>query len=167
MQKYTSANTSINSKKLPKIYSKAKFSGTVLDIGCGRYTIHIRRHLEDQDVEYLPYDPFNQPAEVNEKSLHRTRILIRNGRPVNVVCSNVLNVIDDEATVKNIARRIEYIVTLSHGRGYVTVYEGDKSGIGRQTGTDQYQRNEPISSYKKYFRRARISGGILIVGGDA
>lgn len=41
-QSYSSKNTSINSKRLPAVYNKIKwssFSGqTVLDIGAGKYT---------------------------------------------------------------------------------------------------------------------------------
>ena len=33
----------------------------------------------------------------------------------------------------------------------VTVYEGDKSGAGRVTKADCYQRNERIGEYLKYF----------------
>lgn len=164
MQKYTSANTSINKCKLPKVYSKTKLSGTVLDFGCGRYISHIRNHLSKWDVEYLPYDPFNQPSNVNADSLGKVRISIKRKNPVNVVCSNVLNVIDDDDVVQNICRRVEYIAEKTHGKAYVTVYEGNKTGIGKATGADQYQRNEPIASYKKYFRQAVISGGIIIVG---
>lgn len=164
MQTCTSARTSINSTKLPKVYSRNKsWSRTVLDFGCGKYTVHIRRHLEQENSTLLPYDPFNQPASVNADSLGKVLKHIKRHDPVDVVCSNVLNVIDDDETVQKICRHIEYIVSKTGGKGYCTVYEGDRSGVGRKTGADQYQRNEPTSAYKKYFRRARVSGGIIIV----
>ena len=30
---------------------------------------------------------------------------------------------------------------------YITVYEGDRSGVGRQTGKDQWQNNRPLRDY--------------------
>ena len=88
--------------------------------------------------------------------------------PVDVVCSNVLNVIDSEYEIETIAQNIMNIVTATNGFGFITVYEGDKSGIGKQTGKDQYQRNEPLKNYLKYFRghikvRASIRNGMIFL----
>ena len=163
MQKYTSANTSINKTKLPKVYSNTKFSGKVFDLGCGKYTVHIRRHLEKENSTLLPYDPFNQPANVNADSLNKVLNSIRKHEPVNVVCSNVLNVIDDDNEVQKICKRIEYIVRKTGGHGFLTVYEGDRSGIGRKTGADQYQRNEPIRNYLRFFRSAKVSKQMIVI----
>lgn len=66
-----------------------------------------------------------------------------------VISSNVLNVIDDEEAVQD---AVDYIIEKSALGAYaVTVYEGDKSGHGRQTGVDQWQRNEKLKDYLKYF----------------
>ena len=46
MQTYTSANTSINSAKLPKVYSAVEMTGLVLDYGCGRYIGHTSSRAE-------------------------------------------------------------------------------------------------------------------------
>ena len=163
MQTLTSKNTSINSAKLPAIFRKVKqFNPIIFDYGCGRYTDHIRTHLPGGCV-YLPYDPYNQPDEVNKASRFVLSMATKNGDPVDVVCSNVLNVIDDLDTVKSIAKEIETIVTATGGTGYITVYEGNKSGIGRQTGPDQYQRNEPIKDYLKYFSHATVKNGVITV----
>lgn len=165
MQTYTSANTSINSTKLPKVYSSVEMTGLVLDYGCGRYIGHIRTHLKQSGAELLPYDPYNQTPEVNSGSMNIVNKALRTGRKLNIVCSNVLNVIDDDATVKRIAKRLEYLATKSGGRAYITVYEGNKSGVGRRTGTDQYQRNEPLRNYLQWFSNARISKGMIVIGG--
>lgn len=164
MQKYTSKATSINRDKLPAVYGKVSFRGSfVLDYGCGKYTAHISKHLAGRAV-YLPYDPYNQPAEVNNMTRLFLKTAKETGLGVDVVCSNVLNVIDDTATVQKIAEEIEDIVTATAGTGYVTVYEGNRSGKGKQTGPDQYQRNEPLREYLKYFRNAHIKNGVIIVG---
>ena len=51
------------------------------------------------------------------------------------------------------------------GKLYIGVYEGDKSGIGKQTGKDSYQRNEKLESYlptiQKVFPNAKIHKGII------
>ena len=89
---------------------------------------------------------------------------MRNGKSVDVVCSNVLNVIDDDDTIRKICQRIEYIAEKSGGRGFVTVYEGDKTGIGRRSGFDQYQRHEKLTEYIKYFKNARVYNGMIVIG---
>lgn len=164
-QTYTSAGTSINSGRLPAVYGKARFSAPfVLDYGCGKYTEHIAQALHHQGRELFPYDPYNQPEEVNNRTIERVKTCIRSGIPVDIVCSNVLNVIDDDGTVKYITDQIEELVRRTGGTGYVTVYEGNRSGTGRQTGPDQYQRNQPLREYLRYFRKARIKGGMIVVG---
>ena len=164
MQQFTSSATSINSSKLPAVYRKAELRHDyVLDYGCGKYTDHIRTALTGK--VYLPYDPYNQPDDVNCHSMMTVSTVTALDEPVDVICSNVLNVIDDDDTVRSIADQIIRIVERSGGTGYVTVYEGDRSGTGRQTGTDQYQRNEPLRSYLKYFPTGSIRKGMIVVGG--
>lgn len=163
-QTFTSAATSINSTRLPAVYSKAPLSAPfVLDYGCGKYTDHIRTALHKDGRELFPYDPFNQPEEVNSRSIEAVKVSASHRVPVDVVCSNVLNVIDDDATVHQVAKDIERIVRSTGGTGFVTVYEGNRSGIGRRTGADQYQRNEPLRSYLHYFSNATIKSGMIVV----
>ena len=152
-QTYTSARTSMNAQKLPKVYGKIPVparNSLLFDYGCGKYTDHIRAALPG--VVYCPYDPFNQPDDVNARSLYYVRTAAHIRMPVTVVCSNVLNVIDDVDTLRGIAATIVSLVVRSGGIGYVTVYTGDRSGVGRQTGPDQYQRNEPLQAYLPLFQ---------------
>ena len=164
MQTYTSAATSINSGRLPAVYSRIPYytGRVVLDYGCGRYTDHIRAALPGH-LAYLPYDPFNQPDDVNRDTLALVRIAVHTRTPVTVICSNVLNVIDNDDEVRTIANWIRYIVGQTGGIGYVTVYEGNRSGTGRKTGPDQYQRNAPLRDYLKYFPGARIQSGMIVI----
>lgn len=152
-QTYTSASTSMNARKLPKVYSKLpdlQRHSLLFDYGAGKFTDHIREAFPD--VVYLPYDPYNQPDDVNAVSLTYLANAMHVRCPVTVVCSNVLNVIDDDAEIGKIAARIVVAVVRTGGTGYVTVYEGDRSGIGRQTGKDQYQRNQRLETYLDLFR---------------
>lgn len=165
-QTFTSKTTSINKDKLPAVYGKASFrSRMIMDYGCGRYTEHIRSHLNDLGKAYLPYDPYNQPEDRNAATATIVCNAMAKHVPVDVICSNVLNVIDDLDTVRKIARHIEEIVTKSGGTGYVTVYEGNRSGAGRQTGPDQYQRNEPLRNYLSFFRNATVKNGMIVING--
>ena len=162
-QTFTSARTSINSAKLPAVYNKAPLtSRVVFDYGCGRYTDHIRHFLVGRT--YLAYDPFNQPEAVNHDSLSLVRLAMDTHGPVDVVCSNVLNVIDCDVIVEAIAKKICDICETTGGKGYITVYEGDRTSVGRQTGADQYQRNAPLRQYLRFFRNATIQNGMIVVG---
>lgn len=168
-QTYTSANTSINRTKLPAVYRKVTITTPfVLDYGCGKYTAHIRDHVAEQNAYYLPYDPYNQPEKVNEGACQMLNRCAEYHKPVTVICSNVLNVINDRNEIKNIAKVIRHIVRETNGVAYITVYEGDKTGTGRVTGKDQYQRNEPLRNYLKYFNidtstGADIHNGMIVV----
>lgn len=163
-QTFTSAATSINSTRLPAVYSKATLSAPlVMDYGCGKYTEHIEQYIRSLRKTYLPYDPYNKTEKENSFSMTLVCNAMYLRYPVDVVCSNVLNVIDDDATVHQVAKDIERIVRSSGGTGFVTVYEGNRSGIGRRTGEDQYQRNEPLRSYLRYFSNANIKNGMIVV----
>lgn len=164
MQTFTSSATSINRTKLPAVYGKTCFSSdVVLDYGCGKYTDHIRDCLRRQGCALLPYDPFNQPVHVNLFSMNYVDRCRKEHVPVDVVCSNVLNVIDDVDTIRSIANEIQTIVENTGGTAYITVYEGDRTCVGRATGHDQYQRNEPLRNYLKYFPYGVIRNGMIVV----
>lgn len=124
-QKYTSADTSINSKKRPAIYNLVSKTitenETVLDYGCGKYFDNY-----NLPKNYHGYDPYNRP---DETELNRRYDV--------ALCSNVLNVIMEKEirldilyTLKNLADKI-----------MITVYEGDKSGEGKKTKENCYQLN--------------------------
>lgn len=163
-QQFTSKATSINRDKLPAVFKKANFSARLIfDYGAGKYTEHIDEYVRSVHKTYLPYDPYNLPDDVNSFSVTLTINAMYLHMPVDVVCSNVLNVIDDDETVQKVARHIEEIVQGTGGRGFVTVYEGNRSGDGRQTGPDQFQRNAPLKSYLRFFRNASIKNGMIVV----
>ena len=132
-QKCTSKATSVNSKKLPAIFKKIQFNpgDLVQDWGAGKYTDHIREYVESKGCQYHPYDPYNLPgSEV---------------WPCNVtVCSNVLNVIDSDEVLEETIYDMDYV---SADYVYISVYEGDGSGVGKVTKKDCYQRNQKLSWY--------------------
>lgn len=162
-QTFTSASTSINSTRLPAVYRTAPLNHRyVIDYGCGKYVAHIREAVAPR--AYFPYDPFNQPADVNDATMTFIRVAMQEHIPLDIVCSNVLNVIDSDTVVTDIAKQICDIVETTGGTAYITVYEGNRSGVGRQTGADQYQRNAPHHQYLRFFRNAKIYRGMIVVG---
>ena len=143
-QAYTSAATSINSAKLPRVFTAVNMPDlVVLDYGCGRYTHHIRRHIETQRSTYLPYDPYNQPEDVNAASRNYALLARISGVKTIAVLSNVLNVIKEDSVIIDI---VNDALNLT-GNVLISVYEGDRTGNGRQTGPDQWQRNERKAAY--------------------
>ena len=167
-QSHSSAATSINKTRLPAVYSRFSLEpGTViLDYGCGRYTDHIRRHAAASlCCAYLPYDPYNQPRKTNQRSLIKFAALTEDtDLPAVVVCSNVLNVIDNDDAVQAVADHLVRLATAAGGRALVTVYEGDGSGNGRETGPDQWQRNEKLREYLRFFpASARIVRSTIVI----
>lgn len=167
-QTFTSASTSVNRSKLPAVYRKARLSRStpfVIDYGCGKYTEHIATALREQQKILYPYDPYNQPDAVNAHTIDFIRWAMDKRIEVDLICSNVLNVIDSDAVVSRICHDIEEIVTTTGGTGFVTVYEGDRSSTGRQTGRDQYQRNAPLWDYLRFFHNATIKNNMIIIKG--
>ena len=152
-QKFTSAATAVNGKagKLPAAFSKLDNLVTpgayfILDYGCGSNTDLPRAWCAAHGCRYLPYDPFNQPDDVNRSSREMAVLAKACGYPVIGVCSNVLNVIDSDDAVQTVVNNLQALTNLA----VVTVYEGDGKGTGRQTGPDQWQRNEKLRAYERF-----------------
>ena len=158
-QTYTSANTSINSTKLPAVYSKIDYKKAweegnhiIADYGCGKFD-NAKDFVEGMGFKWLGYDKFNRSYAENIKFVD---YLLDRAADI-MVCSNVLNVIDNEEEIARIARIIRNF-SLCY---FVTVYEGDKSGNGRVTNNDCYQRNERVKEYLKYFPNSVVYKGVI------
>lgn len=152
LQKISSAGTSINSKKLPAIFGKIDWEGilidfsqkklrenpsfngkpVILDYGAGKYTDHIRRFCETRGFIYKAFDPYN--GSDWDWDLYVPDV---------IVCSNVLNVIREDEVINE----IHNYITSYNCVYFITTYEGDKTGVGRATKEDCWQRNQKLSSY--------------------
>ena len=147
IQEITSKNTSINFSKLPAIYNKIDFSKfgngfNVLDYGCGKFN-NGRDYIDSIGGNWWGYDPFNRTEKDNMLSFGNYYDCI--------ICSNVLNVISDVTFIWDIIRKIFNKIENREQAIFVTVYEGDKSGVGRITKNDCYQRNQITADYIRYF----------------
>ena len=143
MQKYTSKNTSINT--ISKIYTQMEFleNSVILDYGCGKYNTSIE-YMKHKDCIVLPFDKYNRTELENNNTLQ----YVSNYDLDYIVCSNVLNVIYEEDIIKNIIKDI-YNYSKKNTIIYISIFEGNKSGIGKVT-TKGYQRNEKYKEYLKY-----------------
>lgn len=162
MQKYTSKNTSVNTTKLPAVYSKINWNKlpkhmlSILDWGCGRDTSYLQEWLEvyQRVPHYIRFDPNWCSKEENNYALECL------GFANIFVCSNVLNVIDDDYVIEDICKK-----AAKHSIYFITVYEGDKSGVGKQSKEDCFQRNEKIKSYFRFFPTPEVLGNLTIKKG--
>ena len=155
-QVYTSANTSVNMKKLPAIYTKAEkhITGKVLDYGCGKYTVLIKNHAEKHGFRWSGYDKFNQTAEQNAHAFKKADV---------VISSNVLNVIEEKEVRKDVLKKM----AKRGNKLLITVYEGDKSGKGKRSKTDCWQENRRVADYLEEVEqatgyKARIENSVII-----
>jgi hypothetical protein len=142
-QKISSANTSINSSKLPAIFNLVDFkSGSLnLDFGGGKFD-NATEFLAQQDVESLVYDPYNRTAEHNKEVLRK---VVENGGADTITLSNVLNVIAEEESRLAVLRNCKKLLK-SSGTLYVTVYEGTGKGDSKETKSG-YQLNKKTVDY--------------------
>lgn len=147
MQVITSANTSINAKKVPAIFRKIRWQpGTRnLDYGGGKYDI-ATTYLAKLGVDNQIYDPYNRSDEWNRR--------VRHPKELYDTCtiSNVLNVLDNSRLRQLVLMDAMHLVKRG-GTIYITVYSGDKSGVGKLSKTDCWQNNQLLSFYAEELRQ--------------
>ena len=147
-QKVTSAGTSINSLNgaYKQIEGKYPIGTVIFDYGCGKYNTN-RDFAIKCGYSWFGYDPYNRTKEENMENI--AHVKERSYAPDIVMLNNVLNVIDNVNSISNILSDIYYNYADNNTDIYITIYEGDKSGIGKVT-SKGYQRNEKLSKYTDY-----------------
>lgn len=145
-QEFTSKNTCVNSTRVPALFHKIDWvAGTKnLDYGGGKYN-NVSEFLHDKGVINYVYDPYNRNAQDNKDALAA-------GPFDTITLSNVLNVIK-EKRVRLYAIRTCLNLLKDGGIIYITIYEGDKSGVGRETKEDCWQNNKSIDFYYEEVKR--------------
>lgn len=139
-QNYTSANTSINSTKLPMVYTNKTAieiikGKKVLDVGGGKFDNAIE-YCKTLGTELQVYDKYNRTEE------HNSKVLVGQQYDVAII-SNVLNVIDERCSRKDVVQ----LASVRADIVLITVYEGDGTGVGRPTKKDCWQENRKTESY--------------------
>lgn len=142
-QEFDSAETSINSNKLPAVYRMISIpEGTVgVDFGGGKWNNAIE-HIRDLGATLCVYDPYNRSAEHNREVI---KTLKENGGADWAINSNVLNVIKEPEARRAVLENISKI-TKPGAPIYITVYEGRGDGNEGQTKSG-YQLNRKTQDY--------------------
>ena len=151
-QTYTSADTSINSSKLPAIFNKPNVEfvegGTNIDIGGGRFDNATQFLKQKYNVKNSIFDPYNRDRKNNAAIVER----LQNGERFDTAtCSNVLNVIDSPEARANVILEMAKAIK-PDGAAYFTVYEGDAKG-GAAATTKGWQENRKLASYRDEIRQ--------------
>lgn len=139
----TSAKTSINHvPRLIRRYVHCLGSDN-LDWGGGKYeatTEYMNKFGNNNHV----YDPYNRSNDENMIALNK--------RVTSITCANVLNVIEKDNDLLNCLKAL-YTQSASQGGCpiFFSIYEGDKSGTGKTTKKDCYQRNAKVAAYSTFF----------------
>lgn len=157
-QTLSSAATSINDR-LPAIIGLMARHGVnwtgadVLDYGCGRFPGHVINYAMDHGARGVKsYDKYNSVNMLTGRPALRASI---------VLLSNVLNVINSAAVRAGIIRACyRELYAIPTAAVYVTVYEGDGTGHGKQTGPDSWQENRKTASYVDEIKDA-IPGAVV------
>lgn len=164
-QTVTSKNTSINGSKLPKIFKLVESrygwepDSINLDLGGGRYD-NATEYLSKLGVKNFILDPYNRSEDHNDTVLD----LIESNPVDTVTLSNVLCVIQDRF-IQDLILMFAHKRLRPGGILYMTVYEGNKSGVGTMTGKDQWQEHRKLADYaeqvNKVFGACEIKYGMI------
>lgn len=161
-QIYTSENTSINTLNgaYKNIVGKYPLGTSILDIGCGKYNTN-KEFANNNGFVWFGIDPYNRTHEYNETSLNALYNWCKT--PDIIMLNNVLNVIAESDVLIDVLGQA-YDYAGNDTDIYITIYEGDKSGVGKVT-TKGYQRNEKLIKYREYisewFDVISVKGNIL------
>jgi hypothetical protein len=130
-----------------------------MDLGCGKYPELLMASLAlDHEVNSLAWDPVWFPNWVHgfEPDTHKN--------PVDTITvNNVLNVLKFDNDIQAIIDKV-YMFGNEDTTVYFLIYEGDRSGVGRDTKCG-YQRNQKTKDYLKYletwFRDIKIKKNLI------
>lgn len=152
----TSKNTSVNKDTIPAIYTKLTKHGIygthIFDVGCGKWTKHISSFAKKNGMctYWHGFDPYNQTKDHNAKVTEiawEERWKTEKEKNANMfISSNVLNVIKGEDRQRSYLQSI-FRIMKECDECYITVYEGNKSGIGKITKKDCWQENKRLADY--------------------
>jgi len=161
-QEYTCEKTSI--RQIPsafkKITKRYEWNAVNLDLGGGAYDDGTN-YLAGLGVTNLILDPYNRSNEHNAK----VKMIVKLESGVfTVTCCNVINVIKEQEIRLDVIRQA-YEALKNNGKAFFSVYEGDRSSIGKVT-TKGWQNNRPIKAYldevKQIFPNAEIKHGMIV-----
>lgn len=165
IQTCKSAETSINSTKVPAIFRKLPWSKAKLacqsnfvnvDIGGGKFDT-ATEYLQQFGIKNLIFDPYNRDLSHNLKVIMEVAVDPANTATI----SNVLNVIKEKEKRLDVLRTAKKWANVV----FIKVYEGNKSGIGKNTKKGCWQENRRTENYisevMEVFPNVEIKNGII------
>lgn len=154
----TSANTSINKNKVPAIFKLVEFEPNTenLDWGGGKYDT-ATEYLAKKGVKNMILDVYNRSTDHNYEIIQHCGWRM----PETATISNVLNVIEGKIDRLNTVFECLKFVRPG-GKCYITVYEGDKTGVGKETKPDCWQNNQKLDFYLEELTPDTIKCGYKI-----
>lgn len=159
-QAISSAKTSL--RQVPALFKdkNVQFGDVNIDIGGGKYDL-ATEFLAERGTQNLVFDPYNRGEATNRATLD----FLRDGsRADTATNANVLNVIAEAPTRANVILEMAKAIK-PDGKAYFMVYEGDGSGVGRETSAG-WQNNRKTADYmdeiKRYFDSVERRGKLII-----
>lgn len=162
VQAFDSADTSINCGKLPTVYGKIEFPTgcTALNYGGGKFDNTVKFGIANGFTDLI-FDPFNRSHEWNAEIV---KSISENGVDL-AILSNVLNVIK-EANVRGFVLDVLANTLNDNKPLFITVYEGDRTGRGRQTSKSAWQENRKLKEYltevQKHFTHVKTRYNTIV-----
>ena len=159
-QAISSAKTSL--RQVPALFKdkNVQFGDVNIDIGGGKYDL-ATEFLAERGTQNLVFDPYNRGEVTNRATLDFLRDGSRAGTATN---ANVLNVIAEAPARANVILEMAKAIK-PDGKAYFMVYEGDGSGVGRETSAG-WQNNRKTADYmdeiKRYFDSVERRGKLII-----
>lgn len=146
-------------KQVPALFRKVDMpdGSLVFNYGCGRFPDMVEEAFPN--VYFIHFDPYFDRHEKNEAYVHHkvldaffwfgSEVGATKPESVLVMCANVLNVIPDGEEFDEVVQDLEILANEGHPV-HLSVYEGDKSGVGKKT-IRGYQRNQKAAEYMSLF----------------
>lgn len=157
MQTITSKNTALN--QIAKTFTEKKYSdlfkdSIILDYGCGK-GMSCDYCVEELQVEkWYGYDKYHEPytdMEIISDFIREVQVGDNRGnknKKAVITVNNVLNVLQDREAIREIFHFTLRMVSLLNCTVIFKIYEGNRTGNGKITKKDCYQRNEKTAVYE-------------------
>jgi len=164
MQTITSAKTSL--RQVPALFKRwgDRLGGVNLDVGGGAYDEGTHYLSDRHDVANLILDPYNRSREWNHGAQQQFDMLKNVGHEASATLCNVLNVVKGKANRVGILKII-WGKLPKGGKLFVSIYEGNSSGVGKVT-SKGWQENRKAATYLKEieavgFNLVRKNGNLM------
>ena len=163
VQKYTSASTSINAKKLPSTFNSSLFDTPTdsinVDLGGGRFD-NATEFLKQKGITNLIIDPYNRTPEWNE----RNEQIASKNKVASVTVNNVLNVIMEPEQRENVIKKSKSYLR-DGGKAFFLIHykTGKTAGETLKGAWQNHMRPvEYVPEIQKYFSNVQVKGNLII-----